>query len=174
MLKMSLSAPVPTPSKLCIICKADINGSEFNKLFNKGFNSLIALCNNHDLTDLGEELQRKHSLGFDVDVHVECRKNLLRNQGRNVKLSSDPPKKRSRTEGFNFKTQCFFCDKLVCLKNRHRDNLRFVSTIELRDNIKKIAHERNDNVSVKVLGRMEGLNQCSSTFFEVVHQGPHN
>ena len=43
-------------------------------------------------------------------------------------------------------------------KNRHRDNLRFVSTIELRDNIKKIAHERNDNVSVKLLGRMEGLN----------------
>ena len=142
---------IPTTSKLCIICKSDDTESKFNLLYEKGMDSLIKKCVNDEFKNLREDLLNKKQNGIDVHVHINCRNRFITNYNRvtaqslSVDTNAQPPTKKLRYSGsnvFNYKRNCFICEKTINFKSLHRDKVRYVRTISIWENLKKLYYSR--------------------------------
>jgi len=142
----------------CIICRTNLDSllsdSSYVQVTPAGLDTIHAYSVKRGDFELTNYLSTKPAK---VNVHVKCRKRYTnervyqqdkkRKMCEVVEESSNPPKLlRSATNLFQWKEQCLFCTEPAVVDARHpdRSKISYVRTLELRDNILKVAQERQD------------------------------
>ena len=147
---------VATCSKVCVICNSAIVDLDYSRLYKKGFDKLIFVCNRDDLKNMREELIEKQSSDTVLFVHESCRKTFTFQKESNE--NSVPTKHFRSSSKFDYKMHCFLCEKKILVRNRQRNKFCFVETLEARDSFKELALHRGDEWGLEVLGKLEACN----------------
>lgn len=182
-------------SKKCCKCNEDTN-EPVDEVGRHGkrkhgthpLQTLIGYVEKQGLSDLAQELkdsQRKRD--HKVYIHNSCR-TKLRNQSRETKAEREqkenaPPKGRKRI--FDFKTQCFYCEKPCFNDSKHPDRHTF-EMVRTKDTATyhttvELCKVREDSMSQNMLVRLLSINdlvhaearyhtKCRSSFENPVPQ----
>ena len=135
----------------CAICGKDDDAPK-NSVSEKGLNSMLKACKQKGNSDLESQLKQLANDETQITVHINCRKRLI--DLRTVEHQVPSKKLRSSNAHiFNWKTDCFFCDKLC---DKRRGNFSEATTLPLRNKVIDHARRRTDDWGRKVLSRMEG------------------
>ncbi len=110
-------------------------------------------------------------------MHPECRRNYCNPQqiARAVKLGvqqTDTERRtlRSTEMQFNFSTDCFFCGNPAIFGRKRNCDVVLVETVEVRDTILAVCHERGDtwadNVRARIL-HVHDLHAADAVYHQV-------
>ena len=166
----------------CIKCQDPNSKDEKMTIVKDGIEKIIEFScrtNNQTLKDFLEERR-----GTDqIKIHRDCQRtiyNALKRKSQLLKDQFTPPEVPTRRDSFNFewKRDCFFCDKPCKVDKHHRDRIDWqqVRTLPMRDKIMNICQQREDKQSEEISKKLLSIhdlvaaegryhNKCKQEFY---------
>ncbi|ELU12775.1 hypothetical protein CAPTEDRAFT_192603 [Capitella teleta] len=150
----------------CAICREPLRAErKVQTLGAKGRKSLLAATVARGDEQLHTELE---SIGSPCNVHAACYKDYTRETTIvAAKRNGDRSQRRSKSETFSIKEDCFFCGKRVHphqkLPKHRRKDYRKVETLPIIQTIISLAEERNNSWGNEVLLRIQTEQDLVST-----------
>ena len=161
---MSECTSSTSSDQLCPICKTALSTSSTSTVLQKGRATLIEFSKLYGDTELTEYLMTGTN---PLIVHQDCRRSYTSKRRYELKEkqlldehhSSESSRKtlRSTSMSFRWKEDCLFCSKPVHYDPFHpqRSNSSSARTLELKENVVRMADSRNDEWGLMVRGRLQ-------------------
>ncbi|CAH1155651.1 unnamed protein product [Phaedon cochleariae] len=151
---------------ICFICEKTLNEGETLEVKARGLNSLKESSVRRKDNKVGQ-LRGLNS----VIIHVKCHKTYTRERSIIAAIRANTGEtsgtvRRSNLLTFEWKTKCLFCAQdaseqfLAREQKNHvdkRDSVGLIQTLNMNEKLEKIAGERNDSFSEKVVLRIKDV-----------------